>query len=78
MKEFGNPDGPLADSGFARGIVKGQTDQKTGGAFFKQLLTSLFANELISEYSMPERCISARDGNKKVTDISDINCNPLN
>ena len=28
LKEFSNPDSPLADSDFARGIVKGQTDPK--------------------------------------------------
>ena len=54
LKEFGNPDSPLADSDFARGIVKGQTDPKAGGPFFKQLLASLFANEPIPEYSTPE------------------------
>ena len=54
LKEFGNPDSLLADSDFARGIVKGQTDPKAGGPFFKQLLASLFANEPIPEYSTPE------------------------
>jgi hypothetical protein len=54
LKEFGNPDSPLADSDFARGIVKGQTDPKAGGPFFKQLLASLFANEPIPEYATPE------------------------
>ena len=54
LKEFGDPDSPLADSDFARGIVKGQTDPKAGGPFFKQLLASLFANEPIPEYATPE------------------------
>ena len=54
LKEFSNPDSPLADSDFARGIVKGQTDPKAGGPFFKQLLASLFANEPMPEYSTRE------------------------
>ena len=54
LKEFGNPDSPLADSDFARGIVAGQTDPAAGGPFFKQLLASLFANEPIPEYATPE------------------------
>ena len=54
LKEFGNHDSPLADSDFARGIVKGQTDPKAGGPFFKQLLASLFANEPIPEYATPK------------------------
>ncbi|MBW2543837.1 MAG: DUF3604 domain-containing protein [Deltaproteobacteria bacterium] len=58
LKEFGNPNSPLADSDFARGIVAGQTDPKAGGPFFKQLLASLFANEPIPEYATPELSIS--------------------
>jgi hypothetical protein len=54
LKEFSNPDSPLADSDFARGIVKGQTDPKAGGPFFKQLLASLFAGKPIPEYATPE------------------------
>ncbi len=54
LKEFSNPKSPLADSDFARGIVKGQTDPKAGGPFFKQLLASLFANKPIPEYATPE------------------------
>jgi len=54
LKEFGNPDSPLAKSEFARGIVKGQTDPKAGGPYFKKLLASLFANEPIPEYATPE------------------------
>ncbi len=54
LKEFGNPDSPLADSDFARGIVAGQTDPDAGGPYFKQLLASLFANEPIPEYATPE------------------------
>jgi hypothetical protein len=54
LKEFSNPDSPLADSDFARGIVKGQTDPKAGGPFFKQLLASLFAGKPIPEYVTPE------------------------
>jgi len=54
LKEFSNPDSPLADSDFAKGIVLGQTDPKAGGPFFKQLLASLFANEPIPEYATPE------------------------
>ena len=30
LKEFANPDSPLADSDFARGIVAGQTDPEAG------------------------------------------------
>jgi hypothetical protein len=54
LKEFGNPDSPLADSDFARGIVKGQTDPKAGGPYFKKLLASLFANKAIPEYATPK------------------------
>lgn len=54
LKEFGNPDSPLADSDFARGIVAGQTDPKAGGPYFRQLLKSLFANEPIPEYATPK------------------------
>ena len=54
LKEFSNPDNPLADSDFARGLVKGQTDPKAGGPFFKQLLASLFAGKPIPEYVTPE------------------------
>ncbi len=54
LKEFANPESPLADSDFARGIVAGQTDPDAGGPFFKQLLASLFANEAIPEYDTPE------------------------
>jgi hypothetical protein len=54
LKEFSNPDNPLADSDFARGLVKGQTDPKAGGPFFKQLLASLFAGVPMPEYVTPE------------------------
>jgi len=54
LKEFGNPDSPLGDSDFARGIVAGQTDPKAGGPAFKQLLKSLFASEPIREYATAE------------------------
>jgi hypothetical protein len=54
LKEFSNPDNPLAKSDFAKGIVKGQTDPKAGGPYFKQLLASLFSNEPMPEYSTPE------------------------
>jgi hypothetical protein len=54
LKEFANPDSPLADSDFARGIVKGQTDPKAGGPSFKKLLASLFAGVPIPEYATPE------------------------
>ena len=54
LKEFSNPDSPLAQSDFAKGIVKGQTDPKAGGASFKKLLASLFAGVAIPEYATPE------------------------
>jgi len=54
LKEFGNPDSPLAKSDFAKGIVAGQTDPKAGGPAFKQLLKSLFASEPIREYATAE------------------------
>jgi hypothetical protein len=54
LKEFSNPDSPLAKSDFAKGLVKGQTDPKAGGPYFKQLLASLFANEPMPEYATPE------------------------
>jgi len=54
LKEFGNPDSPLAKSDFAKGIVKGQTDPKAGGPSFKKLLASLFAGEPIREYATAE------------------------
>jgi hypothetical protein len=54
MKEFSIPDSPLAKSDFAKGIVKGQTDPKAGGPYFKHLLASLFSNVPMPEYSTPE------------------------
>ena len=54
LKEFSNPDSPLAKSDFAKGIVAGQTDPKAGGPAFKQLLKSLFAGVPIPEYATPE------------------------
>ena len=54
LKEFGNPDSPLAKSDFAKMIVKGQTDPQAGGPAFKKLLASLFANEPIPEYATEE------------------------
>ena len=54
LKEFANPDSPLADSDFAKGIVAGQADPKAGGPAFKQLLKSLFAGVPIAEYDTPE------------------------
>jgi hypothetical protein len=54
LKEFSDPNNPLADSDFARGLVKGQTDPKAGGPFFKQLLASLFAGKPIPIYATPE------------------------
>jgi hypothetical protein len=54
LKEFSDPNNPLADSDFARGLVKGQTDPKAGGPFFKQLLASLFAGVPMPEYVTPE------------------------
>ena len=54
LKEFSNPDSPLAKSDFAKGIVKGQTDPKAGGPSFKKLLASLFASDPICEYATPE------------------------
>ncbi len=54
LKEFANPDSPLADSDFARGIVAGQTDPKAGGPSFRKLLKSLFAGQPIPEYATPE------------------------
>jgi hypothetical protein len=54
LKEFSNPDSPLATSDFAKGLVAGQTDPKAGGPYFKQLLASLFAGEPIPEYVTPE------------------------
>ena len=54
LKEFSNPDSPLAKSDFAKGIVKGQTDPKAGGPSFQKLLASLFAGVPIPEYATPE------------------------
>jgi hypothetical protein len=54
LKEFSNPDNPLAKSDFAKGIVAGQTDPKAGGPAFKQLLASLFAGDPMAEYATPE------------------------
>jgi hypothetical protein len=54
LKEFSNPESPLAKSDFAKAIVAGQTDPKAGGPAFKQLLKSLFAGEPIPEYATPE------------------------
>jgi hypothetical protein len=54
LKEFANPDSPLAKSDFAKGIVKGQTDPEAGGPAFKKLLASLFASAPLPEYSTPE------------------------
>jgi len=54
LKEFANPDSPLAKSDFAKAIVAGQTDPAAGGPSFKQLLASLFAGVPIPEYATPE------------------------
>ncbi len=54
LKEFSDPNNPLADSDFAKGIVAGQTDPAAGGPAFKQLLASLFAGDPIPEYATPE------------------------
>jgi hypothetical protein len=54
LKEFSNPNSPLAKSDFAKRIVKGQTDPKAGGPSFQLLLKSLFAGEPIPEYATPE------------------------
>jgi hypothetical protein len=54
LKEFSNPDSPLAKSDFAKMIVKGQTDPKAGGAAFKKLLASLFEGVPMPEYATPE------------------------
>ena len=54
LKEFSDPDSPLAKSDFAKAIVAGQTDPKAGGPALTQLLKSLFAGEPIPEYATPE------------------------
>jgi len=54
LKEFSDPDSPLAKSDFAKGIVAGQTDPAAGGPAFQTLLKSLFAGEPIPEYATPE------------------------
>jgi hypothetical protein len=54
LKEFGNPDSPLAKSDFAKAIVAGQTDPAAGGAALGKLLASLFASDPIPEYATPE------------------------
>ncbi|MGI9330381.1 MAG: DUF3604 domain-containing protein, partial [Gammaproteobacteria bacterium] len=54
LKEFADPDSPLASSDFAKGIVAGQTDPEAGGPSFKKLLASLFAGVPIPEYATPE------------------------
>jgi hypothetical protein len=54
LKEFGNPESPLANSDFAKAIVAGQTDPAAGGDSLGQLLASLFASVPIAEYATPE------------------------
>lgn len=54
LKEFSDPDNPLAQSDFAKGIVAGQTDPAAGGPSFRKLLQSLFLGQPIPEYATPE------------------------
>jgi hypothetical protein len=54
LKEFRNPDSPLAKSDFAKQIVKGQTDPAAGVEAFTKLIASLTKSKSIPEYATPE------------------------
>jgi len=54
LKEFNNPESPLASSDFAKQIVVGQTDPAAGAEAMTKLIASLMGNIPLSEYVKPE------------------------